>query len=149
MSGLYDTDLVRWAAEQAQALRAHDHARLDYDHLAEELEGLVRADRRSLESYISVILQHLMKLQASPATDLRRGWEASVIEARSSARRVLRDSPSLRREVVSLIESETTGARDLAARVLRVYGETPRIPLEDLVYSEAQVLGDWLPGESA
>ncbi|HST76453.1 MAG TPA: DUF29 domain-containing protein, partial [Acetobacteraceae bacterium] len=97
MDGLYDRDVAQWSSEQARALRERDHTRLDYDHLAEEIESLAKADRRALESHVASVIQHLMKLQASPATEPRRGWQDSVIEARAAIRRLLRDSPSLRR----------------------------------------------------
>lgn len=86
-----------------------------------------------------------MKLQASPATDPRRGWQDSVIEARAAIRRLLRDSPSLGRDLPEIVQSETTEARELASRSLSLCGETPRVPLGTLRYGEAQVLGDWFP----
>jgi len=145
MDGLYDKDVAQWASEQARALREHDHARLDYDHLAEEIESLARADRRTLESHVATVLQHLMKLQASPATDPRRGWQDSVMEARAAVRRLLRDSPSLRRDLPEIVQAEIAEARELASHSLSLYGETPRVPLDTLRYDEAQVLGDWFP----
>jgi hypothetical protein len=145
MDGLYDRDVARWASEQARALREHDHARLDYEHLAEEIESSARADRRALESHVATVLQHLMKLQASPAADPRRGWQDSMIEARAAICRLLRDSPSLRRDLPEIVQAETTEARELASRSLSLYGETPRVPLDTLRYDEAQVLEDWFP----
>jgi hypothetical protein len=145
MDGLYDKDVAQWASEQARALREHDHTRLDYDNLAEEIESLAKADRRALESHVATVLQHLMKLQASPATDPRRGWQDSVIEARSAIRRLLRDSPSLRGDLPEIVQAETAEARELASRSLSLFGETPRVALDTLRYDEAQVLGDWFP----
>ncbi len=149
MDELYDRDVVRWAMEQAQALREHDHARLDYDRLAEEIESLAKADRRSLESHVASILQHLLKLQASPATEPRRGWQDSIIEARAAVGRLLRDSPSLLRDVPEMVQGELFGARRLAARSLSLYDERPRVPLETLSYDVEQVLGDWFPADTA
>ena len=144
---LYERDAVRWAAEQADALRQRDHARLDYENLAEEIESLAIAERRSLASYIRVVLLHLMKLQASPATDLRRGWKASIIQARADIRHLLRYSPSLHGVVGELVEAETPDIQDVAGRVLAVYREMPRVPLDTLAYDAEQVLGDWLPAD--
>jgi len=149
MDGLYDRDVAQWASEQARALREHDHTRLDYDHLAEEIESLAKADRRALESHVVTVLQHLMKLQASPATEPRRGWQDSVIEARAAIRRLLRDSPSLRRDLPEIVQMEMVEARELASRSLSLYRETPRKPVDALAYDVEQVLGDWFPSGKA
>jgi hypothetical protein len=91
-----------------------------------------------------------MKLQASPATEPRRGWQDSVIEARAAIRRLLRDSPSLRRDLPEIVQIETAEARELASRSLSLYRETPRTPVDVLAYDVDQVLGDWFPsGEAA
>lgn len=147
MGDLYETDLVLWASEQARALRAHDHARIEYDRLAEEIESLAKIDRRSLGSYIAVVLQHLIKLQASPASDPRRGWLDSIVTARAEIQKLLQDSPSLRQDVAELIQAETPQARGIAAKSMRLYRETPKIELDRLTYDEEQVLGDWFPPE--
>src|SRR5947199_379149 len=79
---LYDQDFLRWTAEQARALHEAAHVGsnlpLDWDNLAEEIESLGRAQRNQLASRIATILDHLMKLQASPAEASRRGSEATI-----------------------------------------------------------------------
>ncbi len=67
----YDTDLLLWSEEQARALRAAarqgSNAPIDWDHVAEELESLGAAELRALASHIGTVIEHLLKLQASPA----------------------------------------------------------------------------------
>ena len=97
---LYDTDFLRWTAEQAAALRAapkDTNLPLDWENLAEEIESLGKSERRELGSQIRRILHHLFKLEASPARPPRAGWRASVKAARADALEVLEQSPSLRR----------------------------------------------------
>ncbi len=71
---LYDRDFAAWALDQAARLRqaagGADDA-LDWLNLAEEIEALARRDRRELASHIRVVAEHLMKLEAFPATDPR------------------------------------------------------------------------------
>ena len=73
---------VRWAEQQSSALR--DAARvgtnlpLDWENLAEEIESLGASQRRELRSRLSVILEHLMKLDHSPAIDPRTGWMDTI-----------------------------------------------------------------------
>ena len=102
-SVLYDEDFLAWTKQQAKALRAAATAgsnlRLDWEHLAEEVEDLGKSDRRELRSQIRRIIRHLAKLQWSPAIDPRRGWRESIRDARSEIQDVLVDSPSLAREL--------------------------------------------------
>jgi Domain of unknown function DUF29 len=80
---LYDTDFYTWMQDQAVALRAKNWAALDFEHLAEELEGMARSDRRALGNHLKNLLLHLLKWAYQPA---KRGpsWQDSIEEARES-----------------------------------------------------------------
>ena len=152
---LYEEDFVRWTEVQAKALR--DAARaganlpLDWEHLAEEVGDLGISQRNALRSRIATIIEHLMKLELSPAREPRRGWAETVVRARLRIERLLRDSPSLRRQIADIIEDETAPAAKLVAFNLNSSGEaTPPllVKLGSISYTEEQVLGDWLPGKS-
>jgi hypothetical protein len=98
----YDEDLYAWTQEQAALLRARQHGALDWDNLAEEIAAVGGKDRRKLESRLCVILLHLLKWQAQPA---RRGasWRKTLRTQRREIRKLLKQSPSLRRNVPELI----------------------------------------------
>ncbi len=85
MQDLHEHDLVRWSEEQARALRAAAsagaNAPIDWMHVAEEIESLGVADRRALSSHIGTVIEHLLKLEASPATEPVRSWRESVRRA--------------------------------------------------------------------
>ena len=85
-----------------------------------------------------------MKLQASPAEAPRRGWEATIIRERARIERLLRDSPSLRQEVASMIEEELQDARKVVKREMADHGEAAAALLDGLRHG-SQVLGEWLP----
>lgn len=148
----YDTDLALWADDQARALRDAGHAGtnlpIDWENVAEEIESLGKSQGRELASRISVILVHLMKLEASPATEPRPQWEETIGLQRGDIERVLADSPSLRPTVAVVIEKELVRARRLAALALAGYAERPRVELASLRYTPEQVLGDWFPGQA-
>lgn len=149
-SDLYDRDFVLWTEEQAAALRAAKDSNLplDWKNLAEEIESLGKSDRRELRSQIRRVLRHLFKLEASPAAEPRSGWRTTVRDARSEIEDVLRDSPSLRREVDDLIATERRTAARLAAEDLAQYGEPAeavRRRFEQGSFIADQVLGDWFP----
>ena len=82
----YDTDLALWADSQARALRDAGHAGtnlpIDWENVAEEIEALGKSQARELASRIAIILVHLMKLEASPASEPRAGWQETIAQQR-------------------------------------------------------------------
>jgi hypothetical protein len=92
---IYDRDFHAWATQQAALLRAGRVAELDLAHLAEEIEGLGRGERRELVNLLAVLLLHLLKWAYQPE---RRGksWRLTIEEQRRQLARHLRDNPSLR-----------------------------------------------------
>jgi hypothetical protein len=98
----YEDDLFAWTQEQAALLRAHAADGIDWENLAEEIESVGGSDRRELESRLTVILLHLLKWQAQPPL---RGssWRKSLRTQRREIRKLLKQSPSLRREVPGML----------------------------------------------
>jgi hypothetical protein len=95
---LYDTDYVAWLEEQAAHLHAGRLSALDVENVAEELEGLMRSQRQQLENRLEVLILHLLKWDHQPEQRSNR-WRASVADQRARIRRLLRDSPSLKRSM--------------------------------------------------
>jgi len=151
MSGdTYDKDIVLWSEHQATLLRRvaageRLNDQVDWENVAEEIESLGRSERTSLASHVRNVLEHLIKLQCSPASLPRAGWRASVVRARAEIAALLEESPSLRQRVDGVIASELPRARMIAAATLEDYGESPRVELDQLRYDSDQVLGPWLP----
>jgi len=117
MSDLYETDFTLWSEPQAQALHRRTTNEIDWDNVAEEIESLGKNGRRDLASHIETVLDHLIRLQASPATQPHRAWNHRLIVQREAIRRLLNDSPSLRREIAGIIAEELpTAAAPGAAR---------------------------------
>jgi hypothetical protein len=145
----YDADLALWADSQARALRDAGHAGtnlpIDWENVAEEIEALGKSQARELASRLAVVLVHLMKLEASPASEPRTGWQETIAQQRGDIERVLEDSPSLRPTIPTVIDNELGRARRVAVRALAGYGEQPRVDLGSVRYSAEQVLGDWFP----
>jgi Domain of unknown function DUF29 len=148
---LYEEDFLRWTEQQSHALR--EAARLgtslplDWENLAEEIESLGASQRREFRSRLAVILEHLMKLEHSPAIDPRTGWIDTISRERMNIEDLLQDSPSLRRELALMIDQLKPRVARLAAGSLFGYGETvKKLPLPN--YTEDQVVGDWFPGDA-
>jgi hypothetical protein len=149
MGNLYDQDLVLWSEEQGRALRAAAdavwNAPIDWVNVAEEIESLGKSERRALARHIAVVIEHLLKLQASPAAEPARRWRDTIRRTRQKIDEVLEESPSMRQEVAGLVATQTLRARALVRANFQDYGEQPRIDIASVTYTEAQVLGDWLP----
>ncbi len=150
MSDLYEADVAAWAEHQAALLRRvaageHVNEQPDWANIIDEVETVGRSERAALRSHIAVVLEHLIKLQASPATAPRRGWMMSVLRARVAIKRSLKDSPSLRPIVAELVADEIPTARSLAASALAEYGEQATVDVDGLTYTEDQVVEEWLP----
>lgn len=148
---LYEEDFVRWTEQQSSALReaagVGANLPLDWENLAEEIESLGRSQRSELRSRLAVILEHLIKLEHSPAIDPRAGWMETISRERLNVEHLLEDSPSLRGELVRMIEKLKPRVARLATASLFGYGETVKnLPVPE--YTEEQVLGDWFPGEA-
>ena len=100
---LYDEDFVRWTEAQAAALREAaglaTNSPLDWENLAEEIDSLGRSLRHELRSRLMVIVEHLLKLEHSPAVDPRRGWMETIDRERVVIEDLLQESPSLRKAI--------------------------------------------------
>jgi len=147
---LYERDFCEWTVEQAAALRGAAARRLnlalDFENLAEEIESLGRSDRRALVSHIKRVIEHLLKLQYSPAEEPRAGWQESVDLHRQEARGLLSDSPSLRQHVEIALETCYRDAARLAARALARDPGAVTLP-DTCPYRLDEILAeDWWPG---
>jgi hypothetical protein len=144
----HDTDIVAWAEEQAQVLRAwrprvevtSGSNVIDWQNIIMEIEELARSHRRELASRISNILVQFLKLSASPATDPHPGWRTTIRTERAEIERLLADAPSLRPIVPDVIDLELRPARMLAEGALADYGEEPTVDIGTLIYTPDQVL---------
>jgi len=151
---LYDDDFVAWSEQQAEALRAAarggTNQQLDWENLAEEIEGLGNSQRSALGSHIMRIIQHLAKLEHSPATEPRNGWRRSVRLARIQAQRRIDENPSLKSEMDQFVQAEMRRGLEYAIADLEEHEEIDEVDANALRrrrYSVEQILGEWFPPE--
>ena len=140
-SNLYEADFAAWAEAQAEALRAGRLDELDLENLAEEIGDLSNRERDAIESHLETLVMHLLKWRYQP--DRRsRSWEGTIKVARRNITKLLRRSPSLRRELPASLDEVYPNAR------IRAGIETD---LPDDTFPSAcpftvdQVTGEWLP----
>jgi Domain of unknown function DUF29 len=139
---LYDEDFYVWTEEQATLLRERRFEALDLANLIEEVEALDRSEKSKVLNGASVIIEHLLKLQHSPAQEPRNAWRASVREHRRRLRRDL--TPRLRQILGPVLYAEI---RADTAALLRDHGENATADAlpENCPYTVDQITGDWWP----
>lgn len=151
---LYDEDFYAWTQSQAAAMRAMAKERwngpLDLENLSEEVEDLGRAARNACLSQTERLIQHLLKLEFSPAEAPRRQWQLSCHDARRELHRQL--TPTIRRIVEAELPELGRAARRAAALELADQdGETVADSLpEQPGYTLEQLLDEeWWPDRRA
>ena len=141
---LYDRDFYLWTQTEAAKLRRAGEARLnldlDFDNLAEEVEDMGKSHLLAFESELARVLEHLLKLEFSPADHPCRGWRAGVRIHRFEAARHLDDSPSLRARV-RLAKVFTAAIRVAERSFIDNAGEAGDLPA-DCPYTLDQILDD-------
>jgi Domain of unknown function DUF29 len=144
-SDLYEQDIYAWSKAQADLLRAGRFAELDLEHLIEEVADLGESLKRSVRNRVRTIIEHLLKLEYSPAQDPRAGWRATARTQRVRLRDALTSAlqPEVENDLARLYED----ARGLAEGALRDHDEhaaADALPAT-CPYSFDQITGDWLP----
>jgi Domain of unknown function DUF29 len=142
---LYEQDFYAWSKAQAELLRAGQYTDLDLEHLIEEVGDLGEALYRSARSRIRTIIEHLLKLEHSPALEPRPGWRATVLAQRDDLRDDL--TTTIRRRTADALPELFEQARRRAHLSLRDHGEdtaADALP-RTCPYSFEQITGDWLP----
>jgi len=94
----YADDLHGWAIEQAMLLRQGRLDLIDWEHLAEELEGMGQSQYDGLESALRVLLLHLLKWEYQPLFR-SRSWLLSIREQHRQYERRLKRNPGLKRSL--------------------------------------------------
>jgi hypothetical protein len=145
----YADDFYVWTEVQAGLLRRRQFEALDLENLIEEVEALGRAEKSKVLNNASVIIEHLLKLQHSPATEPRSGWTDSILEHRNRLEFDL--TLRLRQILQGELPRVYSIARRTAERRLRGKGEDaaadalPATCSYTLDYTLDQITGDWWP----
>lgn len=146
---LYERDFYAWTRRQASELRrwAATGPNLDLDlaHIAEEIEGLGKEQRNALRSWAVRIIEHLLLLEHSPASEPRRHRTRDVINFRAEiAARLTR---TLRADLARRLPALYGQARRQLVTELERFGEGETVVLlpARCPYALQEVVGDWWP----
>jgi hypothetical protein len=100
---LYDRDALAWSEHQASLLRRVARGErvneVDWDHVIEEIEDVGLSQLHAVESYLELILVHLLKITTWPDSDAVSHWRAELVSFQSNALR--RFAPSMQQRLDS------------------------------------------------
>ncbi len=115
---LYDSDFTLWIEKTIQQLHNREFNSLDIEHLIEELMDLGKSEKHELESNLTVLIAHLLKLKVqhdAPPT-MQGSWYDSIDEHRQRVRKRLQQTPSLKPHLSKAVADVYHDARKLAIR---------------------------------
>lgn len=134
----YDEDLVGWMGQQIAYLKAGQLEKMDMENFLEEVEGVVKTEKRCMKSHFIVLVTHLLKWHYQPSFRCR-SWSSSIRNARLEILGVVEDSPSMKRQMQGVFEDSWKRARDLALEESGLPGnDMPKICPWDLDYAMNQ-----------
>lgn len=99
--GLYERDILAWSQHQADLLRRLAHGErvndVDWSHVVEEIEDVGLSELHAVESFLDLMLIHLLKLHGWPDSPSVQHWRAEVSSFQKNAAR--RFAPSMRQRL--------------------------------------------------
>jgi len=99
--GLYERDVLIWSQHQADLLRRLGRGErvndVDWVHVAEEIEDVGLSELHAVESYLTLIMVHVLKIQTSPDNLAADHWLTEIAAFQGNAQR--RFTPSMRQRI--------------------------------------------------
>jgi len=95
LDGLYERDFALWCDQTARLLCAGQIARVDIEHLVEEVRDMGISQWHEMDRRLQVLLAHLLKWDRQPEKR-SRSWLRTMRAQRVDLRHLFRRSPSLR-----------------------------------------------------
>ncbi len=100
---LYASDFYKWSLKTAELLRQGRFGELDIENIAEEIESLGKSEKKELRNRLAVLIMHLLKWQYQ-SNKRSKSWKSTINVQRVEIEFVLKDSPSLKHIVATVIE---------------------------------------------
>jgi hypothetical protein len=96
---LYDRDFNLWVEETLKAIKNRDFENMDWDNLLDEIDDMGKSEKRSLESYLQRLIEHILKLRywESERSRNSKHWQSEIINFRNLIKRLLKRNPSFNR----------------------------------------------------
>jgi DNA repair ATPase RecN len=142
---LYEQDYNLWVIETVKQLENKDYEAVDWKNLLEEIADLSRREKRKLETLLTRLFEHLLKLQYWQAEmENNQGhWEAEILNFRKQIKKELKASPSLKQHLFNVWDECYQDGRDIAAARSRLPLDT--FPTQPIASLEELLDENWLP----
>ena len=110
---LYEKDYYFWLEKTINLLENNQFSHLDLENLIEEISSIGKSEKRSLESYLTRLLEHLLKLGywQSELEYNQRGWKNEIRNFRRAIKKIIADSPSLQPYLIEIFNNSFQEAR--------------------------------------
>ncbi|MBE9089481.1 DUF29 domain-containing protein [Microcystis aeruginosa LEGE 11464] len=144
-SDLYEKDYYLWIEKTISLLENRQFSDLDLENLIEEISSMGKSEKRSLESYLTRLLEHLLKLVywQSELEYNQRGWKNEIRNFRLRIQQIIEDSPSLKPYLSEIFSPCYQNARklflDLSGMAENLVGLAPICTIEQALNE------DWFP----
>jgi len=100
LKDLYEKDFYLWVMESIKLLKNREYDLVDWENLLEEIEDMGKSLRKSVRSYMAVIMEHLYKWERFRySLDMGMDWIDSINLAREEIEEIFKESPSLKEKV--------------------------------------------------
>jgi Domain of unknown function DUF29 len=144
---LYAHDVLAWSQHQADLLRRLGRGErvndVDWLHVAEEIEDAGLSELHSVESFLNLILVHLLKLHAWPDSQACRHWRGEIVAFRNNANR--RFTPSMRQRIdIPALYAEATDQLRESDPGTELPADNP-FTLDDLLKADTNTLLSGFP----
>ena len=137
---LYETDYNQWVNETVQQLRERQFDGVDWDNLIEEIEDMGKSQKRALESFLTSLVEHLLKLSYWEPEKERNSnhWKSEIVNFRYQVHKRLRESPSLRPELESIYT-------EIFPVAIKSVSQLFPLPTDAYISLEKTLDNDWFP----
>lgn len=115
---LHNQDFNLWIEEIKKKIQNQDFVEMDWENLLDEIDDMGKSEKRSLESYLQRLIEHILKLKYWESERERnyRHWRAEVANFRNQINRLLKRNPSFKKymeEIYPEIFAEVVQVRKL------------------------------------
>lgn len=99
MNNLYDRDFNLWVESIKTSIKNKQIHNIDWENLMDEIDDMGKSEKRSLESYLKRLIEHILKLKywQNELERNQKHWQVEVVNFRRELKRLLKRSPSLKR----------------------------------------------------
>jgi hypothetical protein len=144
---LYERDVLAWSQHQADLLRRLGRGErvndVDWANVAEEIEDVGRSELHSVESFLNLIILHLLKLHLWPNSDTCGHWRSEIVAFQQNAKR--RFSPSMKQKIdIGTLFVDAVDQLRAGDPGLQLVAENP-FTLDQLLQEETTTLLNLLP----